>query len=59
MDEIEVEIALSAALAKWFAESNPDRDVETTRLQEIGIEEHGVMLTVGDAEFKITVESAN
>ncbi len=55
----EVEIALSVALAQWFAEARPDTDVETTPLSELGSDEPGIVLTVGDVEFKITVEQTN
>ncbi len=34
----------------------PDEDIETTRLEEVGIEEPGIMLTVGDEEYQITVQ---
>ena len=54
----EVEIALSVALARWFSRSYPNEDVETTRLEELGEDEAGIMLTVGDCEFRIMVESS-
>lgn len=56
MQPREIEIALSVALAQWFAKSKPDTDVETTPLSELGGDEPGIVLTVGDDEFRITVE---
>ncbi len=56
MNAREVEIALSVALARWFVKAKPDTDVETTLLSELGDDEPGILLSVGDNEFRIVVE---
>ncbi len=56
MQSREVEIALSVALGEWFAKAKPNTDVETTPLSELGGDEPGIVLTVGDDEFRITIE---
>ncbi len=58
MNPKEVEIALSVSLAEWFVEAYPNQDVETTLLEELGVDEPGILLTIGDREFRITVEEA-
>ncbi len=55
----EVEVALSVALADWFAKSHPDTDVETTPLSELGGDEPGIVLTVGDSEFTIMIQQTS
>ncbi len=59
MQPREVEVALSVALGHWFAKAHPDTDVETTPLSELGGDEPGIVLTVGDAEFTITIEQTS
>ena len=52
-----VEVALSVAMAEWFMDQFPNTDIDTTPLSELGGEdEAGILLTVNDDEFKITVE---
>lgn len=59
MTSREIEVAMSVMFAEWSAEQNPDEDVETTRLEEVGIDERGILLTIGDQEFQITVVQVN
>lgn len=52
-----VEVALSVAMAEWFVEQFPNTDTDTTPLGELaGEDEAGILLTVNDEVFKITVE---
>ena len=52
----EVEVALSVALAEWFVERYPNTDIETTFLEELGHDDNGILLTVGDEEFMVKIE---
>ncbi len=56
MSPKEVEVALSVCLLEWFVEQHPNTDIETTRLEEMGSDEDGILLTVGDDEFRIVIE---
>ena len=43
-------------MAEWFVEQSPNTDIDTTPLSELGEDEAGILLTVNDEAFKITVE---
>lgn len=48
--------AASTLVARWLIKQDPDRDVEVTDLAELGDEECGVLITVGDEDYRLTVE---
>lgn len=51
-----LERAFSAWIVQWLSKKLPDEDIESTMLEELGDEGGGVLVSVGDAEFKVTVE---
>ncbi len=51
-----IEGVLSIVMAQWMIKKHPELDIETTRLEEMSDGDTGIILTVGDEEFRITVE---
>lgn len=56
MNAKSIEVVLSVVLQEWFMKQRPNEDIETTFLEELGIDDAGVLLTVGDQEFRIVIE---
>lgn len=52
----ELEVALSVVMVEWAAERYPSKDSDTTILEELGSSDRGILLTVGDEEFRILIE---
>lgn len=55
MEAKDVEVAMSVTLMDWFRRQYPDEDIEVTRLRELGEDADGVLLTIGDTEFRVEV----
>jgi hypothetical protein len=54
----DIVIQISASLVRWLAEQHPDADIEATLLEELGHEDDGLVVSIGDEEFVVRVESS-
>lgn len=51
-----LEIILSGLLGVYLSKTFPNEDFDLTRLRELGEEEHGLLVSLVDKEFRILVE---
>lgn len=54
-----IERATASLLVAWLAKKLPNVDLDATLLRELGSSgEHGLQLSVGNKQFRITVEAS-